>query len=714
MILPTFFKRRTPRRTSKRRQSLSQTKPTYDSLERRSLLATFLVTTTADVVDADDGLLSLREAVTAANSNEAFSDAPAGDVDGDRIVFAELDDSQYTLTEGQLEITDDLTVRGFGGGGGNGNLVIHGDNATRIFNVTTSERVRFQDLILEAGFTEGAGGLVQVAASGDVVFRDAQLNFGNAEIGGAISLVDSRLYVLNTQFNTNASESGGAIHATGSNLQIVESFFRANASTSDGGAIHATSGRLGLVNSDFGEVGLPSGNTAGGSGGAVHFVGTADDEARLVSNSSNFANSVSSRGGAIFAGENTSVHVLSSNFRSNGAAVDDDSSSAGGAIYSEGNGLYLTDATFNENRSFQGAGVFSAAESSNFIRGDFTDNQAGSSGGGILFHGGEAFVTETSFSGNEVEDSGGGIAIDGGAKVVLRRASISENSADQGAGVSAAADSVVRVFGSTLSDNEALVFGGGIMATDTDLVIATSTFDSNVVTDGTSLQDEPSAGGGVAAFGGSTLVFDSTFSRNETNLSGGALLVSDGFARLQDTDLSSNDSNFGGAINVDAATLVIVGGELANNSAERSGAIHTNSDSRVFVRGGTRFESNVASSFAGAIQVSGLLNLQDAEFVSNSAEGGGAIYLTPTGTAFIRNSSFVSNVAQSSGSAISARGDIFASPFLSVTSSTVSDNEIIANPAGGSIDLVGPVFHRLDPELDFNLIDIVDLINPIV
>src|SRR4051794_16857552 len=42
-----------------------------EALEVRRLFATFTVTTTADVVSAGDGKLSLREAITAANATRA-------------------------------------------------------------------------------------------------------------------------------------------------------------------------------------------------------------------------------------------------------------------------------------------------------------------------------------------------------------------------------------------------------------------------------------------------------------------------------------------------------------------------------------------------------------------------------------------------------------------------------------------------------------------
>ena len=47
-------------------------------MEARLLLATITVTGTGDTI-ANDGIVTLREAITAANTNAASGDAPAGD-----------------------------------------------------------------------------------------------------------------------------------------------------------------------------------------------------------------------------------------------------------------------------------------------------------------------------------------------------------------------------------------------------------------------------------------------------------------------------------------------------------------------------------------------------------------------------------------------------------------------------------------------------------
>lgn len=66
-------------------------------------MATFTVTTVADVVNAGDGVLSLREAVAQANATAA----------ADTIVFApSLEGQTLTLTAGELTLAQDTTIDG--------------------------------------------------------------------------------------------------------------------------------------------------------------------------------------------------------------------------------------------------------------------------------------------------------------------------------------------------------------------------------------------------------------------------------------------------------------------------------------------------------------------------------------------------------------------------------------------------------------------------
>src|SRR3954449_8317363 len=66
-------------------------------------MATLTVTTAQDVVNAGDGVLSLREAMAQANLTST----------ADLIQFApSLEGETLTLTQGELQLTQDITVDG--------------------------------------------------------------------------------------------------------------------------------------------------------------------------------------------------------------------------------------------------------------------------------------------------------------------------------------------------------------------------------------------------------------------------------------------------------------------------------------------------------------------------------------------------------------------------------------------------------------------------
>ena len=91
-------------------------------------MTTFTVTTTADLVDPNDGELSLREAVAKANATAA----------ADTINFdAVLEGTTLLLTGGELAISQDLTIDGDSNNDGS-EVTLSGGNASRMLNIAGS------------------------------------------------------------------------------------------------------------------------------------------------------------------------------------------------------------------------------------------------------------------------------------------------------------------------------------------------------------------------------------------------------------------------------------------------------------------------------------------------------------------------------------------------------------------------------------------------
>ena len=236
-------------------------------------LPSLVVTTGADSVNSFDGVTSLREAVNFANFN------PGDDtIEFDASVFTGGSNSLIRLTEGELEITDTLTIDGSTG-----------------TDVTITGDANGDDITL-------AGNITDVVASGDELLDDNSrvLNFSSNTLdrdlmlvglaitggsstssGGGIRFtdVDGLVSLTNSAVSGNSTTGNDSIDALGANggglfvagsLGLTNSIVSGNGTTgyfSDGGGIFSTRGSVTLNHSTV------SGNTTSGnysSGGAIY------------------------------------------------------------------------------------------------------------------------------------------------------------------------------------------------------------------------------------------------------------------------------------------------------------------------------------------------------------------------------------------------------------------------------------------------------------
>ena len=197
MIFRDFF--RLDKFARQRKQALSHRRLRMESLERRNLLATFLVTTTVDENDIAPFVgsgLSLREAILQANA------APDADIiEFDPVVFA--GSKEILLLSGQLNIAGTLTINGTG----QSRLSINGNNASRVLNFSASTGdLTLNGLTITGGKTTAnndSGGGVRFDSSGTLSLSSSTLS-GNSTTGrdapgggiranGAVTLTSSTL-----------------------------------------------------------------------------------------------------------------------------------------------------------------------------------------------------------------------------------------------------------------------------------------------------------------------------------------------------------------------------------------------------------------------------------------------------------------------------------------------------------------------------------------
>lgn len=273
----------------------------------------------------DDGLCGLREAVIAANTNQAVYGCPAGSSTAvDRIIVIT---GTYVLTEtgvnenaaysGDLDIAGSLTLQG----AGQNAVIIDGNATDRVFDISGNITVTITGLTIQNGYGQDGGGIY---------------------VGGA-----SRLTVNNVRISSNvATSSGGGIWNKGF-LTIINSVIDANvANTGDGGGVYQwkvdTEDPVIVISNTIITSNSATHNSQA-SGGGVYV-----DKGTIEFNNSSIVNNISkdSGGGIHMQGDNTFVSLTNT-------TVGGNFSDGVGGLHAEGNGAsyVLNNVTIANNSS---------------------------------------------------------------------------------------------------------------------------------------------------------------------------------------------------------------------------------------------------------------------------------------------------------------------------------------------------------------------------
>jgi hypothetical protein len=204
--------------------------------------ATFTVTN-----GSDSGSGSLREAIAEANTNP---NADTITFDGVRTV---------TLTSGELEIIEDLTIDG-----GDGVIVERADTAGDfgIFDINaTDANVILDSLTIQNGSTSDGSG---IRNNGVLTVLNSTIRDNTADYGGGI-LSNGALTISGSSISSNvANNFGGGLYISSRNMDVTNSILSGNSATMSGGGIYNSEANLSLVNV------LLAGNRAGGDGGGLY------------------------------------------------------------------------------------------------------------------------------------------------------------------------------------------------------------------------------------------------------------------------------------------------------------------------------------------------------------------------------------------------------------------------------------------------------------
>lgn len=578
-------------------------RPAFEALESRLAPATLVVNSNADLaVNLGDAVVTLRDAIAAANANQQVSVGAAsdqkGESDGDIIVF---DPNVFggagatiVLTQGDLLIRDDLVIDGVAGVSGISTAVtIDGGGNSRIFAVNTAGFAGTENLVTLTGLTlqngNGAGSL------------------SNDGRGGAIFLLDDSNVTLNSLTVQNnaasgnlAADGGGGVYSLNSTVFVRSSTFvnnRATGALGGGGGLFQIGGWLNLGDT---VIRNNLANGAAGSGGGILL----DGGTLEVTGGSIHANTSVRAGGGLEATavnrsfNATLTHVTikgnstsgvpgfpeAPNPPGNGGGIHI-SDPAGGA----GNGTFLiTDSVIDGNTAAQeGGGLWNDAGTSmtidtTLIIGNKAEaaNAANDAqgGGGVFNNGGIVNITKATITGNIVagaspagfDDGGAGIFNDGrispGATITINNLLVTDNTATaanlSGGGILNIGDATIDFTYGSILTNSATQSGGGIDNINGTVHLKRVTLDANAAGNN---------GGGAHITGsGSLTATSSVFSHNTANFGGG--LLSAGIVTLVNSTVSNNTATLdGGGIDVQAGSATIANSTIASNAAGGSG-----------------------------------------------------------------------------------------------------------------------------------------------
>lgn len=303
--------------------------------------ATFTVNTTADNEIDGDGLCTLREAITAANSNASYHDCAWAGSPNDTINFSvtgtiRLGSALPPLLASGFDLTIDgpgadlLTISGDTDGDGSGDVQVLTSDAP---NLTLRE------LTIADGTTSGNGGGVKILAGSTFTTIDHCLLMGNVAVnGGAVYHGGANLTILNSEINDNQASLGGGVYLANGNNNISSSKI--------------------------------SGNQATTGGGIYHYSNNLNLTATSV-----YSNAASDKGGGLYVYA-SNVFVTKCTFQENQAA-------SGGGIYQEANNLTIDNSTFWGNQAENGGAILNKM-SVMINSSTFYANSASVSGGGLL------------------------------------------------------------------------------------------------------------------------------------------------------------------------------------------------------------------------------------------------------------------------------------------------------------------------------------------
>lgn len=432
------------------------------------------------------------------------ADALAAAADGDVIQIGLFPDAVVTLTEANVVVDKNVTIRG------------------------TSRDVVWQAASAE---NSGVGRHMHITGGTIAIIETLTLRHGDADRGGAIKN-DGTLTLNDVTLTKNqATIDGGAVWNGGNGvLTLQRSLLSENSAVAAGGALYLINGLADSATID--DVAFVSNSAE--KGGAIAMDGFFANG--TLANSELRNNLATLRGGA--------VEIEQGTLTISDSTLSDNQAPSGGGIYAAADAVITIDTSHLLRNSATGGGTGGGALQSlgqvDIAGSSFMTNTAVSFGGAIYQYDGSLTLAASEIRDNRSMLSGGGIATHDGDPLTVTDSTIAGNVADSAGGGIYATSGTVIIQDSNIDDNESQNAGGGVFgANSAEISIQSTTIANNKST--------LSSGGGIAHSGGPFTLQASQVNNNSAGAAGGAIFASGAsLMRVEETTLSGNTAQQGG------------------------------------------------------------------------------------------------------------------------------------------------------------------------
>ncbi len=324
------------------------------------------------------------------------------------------------------------------------------------------------------------------------------------------------------------------------------------------------------------------------------------------------------------------------------------SSADGGGVYCSGAKVTLKRSRITGNKAVNGGGLSASGCTVSLVDDDLYGNTASVRGGGASFKSGSTGTLSLSaFSDNTAGTQGGGVYVQGSG-ITLDGNELVANDAQYGGGAYIDGDGAIR--NNLVEDNTTTENGAGMFVHYHDGEIAFNAFSGNrsdedggglYVNDGTArvhdneflFNDAGDDAGGLRIKLAAPSVDDNYFEGNFAMSEGGGMKMSHDAARsLSGNVFVDNESNWhGGALVLDESASVLSDSTFTGNHSQSGGALYIQLGWDAVTVQYTTFEDNSASRWGGHIYIYktgqyAVTNLVRDELVGGTAAYGGAIY----------------------------------------------------------------------------------------